>query len=164
MALFDAFLKIDTIDGESTDDKYSGWIQIESFSWGEQQEHSVQSSSTGGGTGKISMQDLHITKVTDKASPTLFLDCAAGNHYNSATMICREAGGQQIEFLKYEFQPPLFLTSFQMNGSQGMGRPSESLTLSYGTIKVTYQPQSSQDGSAQSPVVTGWNRTTNKKM
>jgi len=164
MALFDAFLKIEGIDGESTDDKYTGWIQVDSFSWGETNAHTVSSATTGAGAGKVDMQDLHVTKVSDKSSPTLFFDCAAGNHYPTATLICREAGGNQIEFLKYEFQPPLFVSSFQMSGSQGMDKPTESLTLSYGTIKITYQPQASADGSAQGPIQNGWDRTKNKKL
>jgi type VI secretion system secreted protein Hcp len=164
MALFDAFLKIEGIDGESTDDKFSGWIQIESFSWGESNAHTVSSATKGAGSGKVDMQDLHITKTTDSSSPTLFLDCANGTHYGSITLKCREAGGNQIEFLTYELGQPLFCSSFQMSGSQGMNRPSESLTISYGTIKMTYQAQSSADGSAQAPVVNGWDVTKNKKM
>ena len=31
---FDTFLKIDTIDGECTDDKHKGWIEVFSFSHG----------------------------------------------------------------------------------------------------------------------------------
>ena len=34
MALFDAFLKIDGIEGESQDAKHKSEIQLESFSWG----------------------------------------------------------------------------------------------------------------------------------
>ena len=37
MALFDAFLKIEGIEGESPDAKHKGEIQLESFSWSESQ-------------------------------------------------------------------------------------------------------------------------------
>ncbi len=37
MALFDAFLKIEGIDGESADSKHKGEIELLSFSWGETQ-------------------------------------------------------------------------------------------------------------------------------
>ena len=34
MALFDAFLKLDGIKGEATDDKHKGEIDVLEFSWG----------------------------------------------------------------------------------------------------------------------------------
>jgi len=45
MAHVDYFLKIDGVDGESTDDKHKGEINIESWSWG------VTQSTTGAGGG-----------------------------------------------------------------------------------------------------------------
>ena len=34
---YDAFLKIATIDGESTDSKHEKWIEVLSYSWGASQ-------------------------------------------------------------------------------------------------------------------------------
>jgi type VI protein secretion system component Hcp len=59
-----AFLKFDGVDGESTDDKHKGWIELQSFSWGANQP-------SARGSGKCSMQDFHFVKRADKASPTL---------------------------------------------------------------------------------------------
>jgi type VI secretion system secreted protein Hcp len=55
---FDAFLKLDGIDGESADAKYKGAIEILSFSWGVSNAGS-HGSGSGGGAGKASFQDLH---------------------------------------------------------------------------------------------------------
>src|SRR4051794_17608184 len=91
MALFDAFLKIEGIDGESADSKHKGEIQLESFSWSESQ---TGSSTEGGGLGggKVSMQDIHFTKKVDKSTPKLMLACASGEHIKKATLTCRKAG------------------------------------------------------------------------
>jgi polygalacturonase len=46
---FDAFLKIDGIPGESTDDKHKDWIEILSYSFDIDQPSSATDSSAGGG-------------------------------------------------------------------------------------------------------------------
>jgi len=74
----DYFLKINGIPGESQNPRHQGEIEVESFSWSESYLASA------GGTGKVHMQDLHITKPIDKASPLLMLACASGRHFTSA--------------------------------------------------------------------------------
>lgn len=44
---FDAFLKIDGIPGESTDDKHKEWIEIASYRQGVSQPASATASSVG---------------------------------------------------------------------------------------------------------------------
>ncbi len=45
---FDAFVKIDGIEGESTDSNHSGWIEALSYKAGVSQKVSVTPSSAGG--------------------------------------------------------------------------------------------------------------------
>ncbi|MCJ7600165.1 MAG: type VI secretion system tube protein Hcp, partial [Desulfobulbaceae bacterium] len=57
----DDFLKIEGIDGESTDDKHKGWIEVLSYNWGVSQMASASASSSGGGTTqRADLQDLSI--------------------------------------------------------------------------------------------------------
>ena len=84
---FDTFLKIDGIEGESTDDKHKGWIEILSYSWGESQMVSRTASSSGGGTSaRVDMQDLSVVKTLDKSSPLICLACAEGKHIKEVTL------------------------------------------------------------------------------
>ncbi len=71
MAKTDAFLKIDGVDAESTDDKFKGWIEVESWSWGATNSGTA-SASSGQVAGKVVPQDFHFTKKLDKSSPVLF--------------------------------------------------------------------------------------------
>src|SRR5258708_13968717 len=98
MALFDAFLKIDSIKGESADAKHKGEIDVLSFSWGATQS-SVSATGGGGGAGKVHVQDFVITKKTDSSSPLLFLTCASGSHIKEVNFVVRKAGGMQLEYL-----------------------------------------------------------------
>jgi len=162
MAHVDYFLKIDGVDGESTDDKHKGEIELESWSVGGTNAGSF-SSGGGGGTGKVAMQDFHIVKKTDKASAKLLTACCTGEHLKTATLVCRKAGGDQQEFLTVVLSPVL-VSSYQSSGSSGSDViPMEQVALNFGKIEYKYKEQK-PDGSLGGEVVGGWDVTTNKKV
>src|SRR5688500_16372886 len=99
MAVVDYFLKVDSIEGESTDDKHKNEIDVESWSWGETNS-GTHATGGGGGAGKVSMQDFNFTMRVCKATPKLMLACANGQHIKEATLTCRKAGTEQQEYLK----------------------------------------------------------------
>jgi type VI secretion system secreted protein Hcp len=88
---FDAFLWIDGIEGESTDDKHSGWIEAINCGVGLKQAVSRTASSAGGATAeRAGFQDFNFTKLLDKASPKLALACADGTHIKTIKVeFCR---------------------------------------------------------------------------
>ena len=162
MAQVDYFLKIDGVDGESTDDKHKGEIELESFSLGATNAGSFQSGG-GGGSGKVAMSDVHIVKKVDKASPKLFTSCATGEHLKTATIVCRKAGKDQQEFLTIVLSP-ILISSFQNAGSAGSDViPMDQISINYGKIEFKYKEQK-PDGSLGGEVVGGWDVTTNKKV
>jgi len=111
MAVVDYFLKIDGIDGDSQDSKHKNEIQIDSFSWG---ATNAGTAAAGGGmgAGKVQMQDFHFVMKVNKASPKLMLACANGEHIKQAVLVCRKAGKEQQEYLKYTFSD-LLISHFQ---------------------------------------------------
>lgn len=76
-ALVDYFLKIEGVDGESPDQTYPGWIQLQAWQWAEENAGRWGFGS-GGGSGKVEMKDFEFRMVSNKASPKLFLMCATG--------------------------------------------------------------------------------------
>jgi type VI secretion system secreted protein Hcp len=159
MAAVDYFLKIDGIDGESQDDKHKGEIEVLSWSWGESQAGQVAHGG-GGGAGKVSMQDLHFTMRTSKASPKLFLHCATGKHIPQATLTARKAGDRPLEYLKYKLTDVL-VSSYQI--SSGGDNPSDEVSLNFTRLEVEYRTQN-PDGSLGSPVSAGWDLKQNKSV
>ena len=158
---FDTFLKIDGVPGESTDSANAGSIEIYSFSWGASNPVTVGSGTTGSGGGKVVLSSFNVMKKTDKSSPKLFSACCAGNHFATATVTMRKAGGQQNVFLTYEFKQ-VFVESIQWSGSSGGDdSPAESVSFAYGAVTTKYTPQK-KDGSMDSPIPAGWDLTTNK--
>lgn len=162
MAQVDYFLKIDGVDGESTDDKHKGEIEIDSFSIGATNAGSF-SSGGGGGSGKVALHDFNFVKKVDKSSAKLFTSCATGEHIKTATLVCRKAGKDQQEFLTIILSP-ILVSSFQNGGSAGSDIiPTDQVSLSYGKIEFKYKEQK-PDGSLGGEVVGGWDQTTNKKV
>ncbi len=138
---YDAFLKLDDVNGEVQDSQFANWIEVDSFSWGVSQT-GTSASGGGGGAGKVSFQDLHITKQTDKSSAALFQKCATGQHFQKCQLYVRKAGGDasgaSSVFLKIEMDDVL-VSSVEFEGAaQGGDRPSEDVTLNFAKIYYEY--------------------------
>ena len=162
MAAVDYFLKIDGIDGESLQKGHEKEIEIMSFSWGESNAGSF-SGNLGGGSGKVSMQDFHFTVPVNKASPKLFLACATGEHIKSAVLVCRKAGKEQQEFLKWKFSD-LLISSYQTGGSSDGGvLPIDQVSFNFSKIEVSYAPQK-QDGSLDAALPAGYDLKAGQKV
>lgn len=165
MAAVDYFLKIDGIEGESTDDKHKNEIELESWSWGVTNTGVGHSSgTTGSGAGKASFQDFHIVTKLSKASGKLMLACATGQHIPTAILTCRKAGGEQQEFYTVKLTD-LLVSSYQTGGSGHSDIvPVDQCSLNYGKVELEYKQQDSAKGSVGSPVKVGYNLATNKKV
>jgi len=133
----DFFLKLDSIQGESADDKHKDEIQLMSWSLGGSQVSSV--AGTGGsGAGKADLSDLSIMKYMDKATPKLFKALISGTHITSGTLSAVKSGADGKPFLKITFDE-LFITSLQHSASSEI--PTESVSFSYNKIKWDYSTQ-----------------------
>ena len=160
MAGTDYFLKLEGIDGESTDDKHKGELDIESFSFGVTQSGS-HGTGGGGGAGKSSFQDLHFSTHANKSSPKLFLACATGEHIKKATLTVRKAGKEQQEYYKVTLSDVL-VSSYQAGGS-GSPIPTDQFSLNFAKIEYEYKPQKA-DGTLDAAVKAGYDVSANKKI
>jgi type VI secretion system secreted protein Hcp len=160
MAQVDYFLKIDGIDGESTDAKHKGEIDLQSWGFGASQSGTMHSGG-GGGAGKVSVQDLHFVTHVSKASPKLFLSCANGEHIKKAVLIARKAGKEQQEYLKITMSD-LLISNYQTCGSSHDGIvPVDQVSLNFAKIEIEYKEQKA-DGSLGGIVKTGYDMKQNK--
>jgi type VI secretion system secreted protein Hcp len=135
------YLKIDTIDGETTDSvmKASKAIDVLSWSWG------VSNSGTthmggGGGSGKANFQDLSVTKYIDAASNALLLGSATGEHFPKAVLTVRKAGKTQQPYVTITMEE-VMITSVSTGGSGGEDRLTENLSLNFAKVKFEYFQQ-----------------------
>lgn len=154
-AAVEYFLKIDGIDGESTDTAHQGEIDVLSWSWGVSNSAS-HSGAGGGGAGKVSVQDVMSVKTLDKSSPKLMLACARGQHIRDAVLVGRKGDGERgVEFLRIRLQDVL-ISSYSVDGSgESEELPMESMSLNFAAIEFEYVPVS-EDGQPGEPVRVAW--------
>jgi type VI secretion system secreted protein Hcp len=162
---FDGFLKIAGIDGESTDDKHKGWIEVLSFSMGVAQARSGTHSGSGSKAGqRADFADFNFVHTVDKASPKLFQYCASGEHVKDVSLEVCKAGGDKQKYLVYKFSDVL-VSSVRPGGSgQGVDAlPVEDVSLNFGKVEITYTVIDAK-GKPAGDVSAGWNLDTNAKI
>lgn len=166
MSSSDFLLVIDGIDGESQDDKIKNAIEVDSFSFGTSNTGTM-SAGTGGGSGKVNMQDFHFTKKWDKSSSNLFVYCSSGEHIPTVTLHCRKAtgkdGGQDV-FLEVKMSDCV-ISSYNAGGSDGGSPvPTESVSFNFTKIEFSYRAQNTKGGGLAGPVKGGWDQKSNKRV
>ena len=163
----DAFLKIEGIEGESSDDTHTGWIEIHTYDLTVSQQVGGSQSSSGGLSGeRTTHQHFVITKDIDKATPKLFDKCCTGETIPSIELsLNRAAGGKgdKVEYMHYKFSPVL-ITEVQTVYEPDNPLPREKVSWTYGKIEWTYTQQKAADGSGGGKVAAGWNLNKNKSV
>lgn len=150
----DYFLKLDPkVEGESTDSKHKGEIELESFSYAVTNQSSTLQGG-GGGAGKSSPGELVVTKRNDKSTPRLHQAVAMGDHFKTAILTVRKAGGGQQEYLTVTLND-VYISHFSISGANGAGLPMESISFNYSKMVQEYKEQKS-DGSLGGAVKLGY--------
>ena len=144
MAQVDYFLKIEGVESESTDEKYKGWIELESFSWGETNAGTA-GHGAGSGAGKVQPQDFHFVKRVDKSSPLLAQSCATGKHFAKGQLICRKAGDKPLVYYTTDLEQ-FIISSYQIGGSKGDEIPTEQISLNFSKALWAYTTQDDKGG------------------
>ena len=157
----DMFLELKGIDGESVDDKFKGKMDILAWSWGMSQSGTTHMGG-GGGAGKVSVQDISVTKWVDKASPLLMLFCSNGKHVAEGTLTVRKAGEKPLEYMKIKMTD-IIITAVSTGGSGGEDRLTENVTLNFAKVEYAYVEQK-VDGSGHPPKEYKWDIAANKQL
>jgi len=153
-----AFLKLGDIKGESQTSGHVDEIDVLSWSWGMSRSIDGETGSTRSGTAQFAA--LEITKVLEKSTPKLLESCATGNILEEATLTLeRNVGGAMIKYLVIEMTG-VFVSSVAISGTEGEDRPTESVSLNFDKVEVTYTVLNA-DGSPGDTVMMSWDLSTN---
>jgi len=131
------FLKLTGIDGESTDAKHKGEIDVLAWSWGLSNQPPAGGGG-GGGAGRATIENISINKAVDLASPLLLSFGAQGKRIADGTLTTRRPGKAGNEFLLLKMTN-VVVTSVHIAAEQSQNVPSENVTLSFGKIEFTYR-------------------------
>ena len=158
--MLSALLQIPGVQGESRDAKYSGWIELDGWSFGQSQS-GTSAYGSGSAAGRIAMEDFTFSKHFDKSSVKLFELCAPGQFIDNAKLMVRRTGaksGELEDYFQIDFQG-LIISSYQTSGSAGdSGLPNESISFNFVSHKNTYFVQ--RDGARAGQIMAGYNVKT----
>lgn len=128
-AAFDAFLKIEGVDGEATDKAHDKWIEVGSFS------HGIVG---GPATTRASFSDLCFLKATDKSSPVLSQKCAQAARFPSARIELVTLNANRLKFYEITLSNVVVTSVSTSGAADGAARPTESVCLNFTWIGWTY--------------------------
>lgn len=157
---FDAFMKVKDCEGESTDEKHKGWVEIHSYSFGVHQSGQGARSASGGGiVERASFTDFSITKHLDKTSPKLFLYAANGTHVDVTIELCR-ATGQKQKYMEIKLEH-VTVSAYHQGANKAGQLPTEQVSFNAGKMEIEYE-QLDEKGKSKGKVKQHWDLTQNK--
>lgn len=151
----DIFLKLTKIKGESQDASHKDEIDVLNWGLGMSQSGTVHMGSGGGG-GKVDVQDINIVKYVDKSSNELIKSCTSGSHIEKGLLTVRKSGGEApVEYFKL-YMDKVMVSSYTTGGSKdGLDRIEENLTLNFRAFNIVYTVQDDK-GAASGETMAGW--------
>ena len=154
------YLKLDSIKGEASQQKYEDQIEVLSWTWGLTQSGSAHHGS-GTGTAGVTVGDVSIVKYVDRATPTLIKYCCAGTFFENAKLTVLKAGTEPTPYLELELMSGL-VTSLNSGGVGPEERLIETVSFNFKAFKIGYTPQ--QKGKGNAVVPAGWDIPKNKPL
>jgi type VI secretion system secreted protein Hcp len=131
------YMKFGAIDGPITTKGFEKWIELQSFQWGVGRGiGSAARKETGRESSEPSISEISVTKAMDIASNKLFQDAVGGDLSAEVTLKFTSTTKDTVTtFLTY------VLSNTGLSGyslSSGGDNPSESLSLNFTKIMITY--------------------------
>ena len=152
------FLKLAGIEGESSDAKHKGEIDVLAWSWG--LSETVSASGGGGGAGRTKIESLSIEKLVDLASPLLLSFSAQGKHISDGILATRKPSKVADDFLLFKMTD-VIVTSVHVTASKETDQPAENIILNFGKLEFDYRP-TKPDGSLGPATSFKWDVAANK--
>jgi type VI secretion system secreted protein Hcp len=111
-----------------------GQFEVLSFSWGASNSTSIGTAGGGAGAGKVSIQDLSLTRLTDSLTPVLFSALASGRVFDTASITTSDKKGNPVFNLAME---GVVLNSLSFGDSDEASPLTENISLQFAKVKLT---------------------------
>jgi type VI secretion system secreted protein Hcp len=140
-AASDIFLKLDGIEGETTQKDHKGEIEIESWSFGMSRPVGGPGGAGARSVGKLCVTEIALMKLFDKSSPAIITNMVSGKLIPKGTLSFTQNVGDSSPqtYLTIELTG-ILISGYQVSGSGG-DRSADSISLRYSTAKMSYKPQ-----------------------
>ena len=120
----DIFFEIDGVVGDSIDPDHFGAMELEAWSWGTERQNAK----------RLCIEDVSVTKYTDRSSPILLMNQVEGVVYPTATLTVRRDG---FEYVVLEFRN-IQISTLGTGGSNDGDQLIENITFDFKDVEYTY--------------------------
>jgi type VI secretion system secreted protein Hcp len=152
--MFEYFLAIDGIPGESTAKDFERQIEVQRWSWSQEFPPAMRAESEEQRPA-LTVGPLRVAKSVDKATPKLMVACSSRQIFPRAVLTCRSTGEREVDLLRMTLSD-LQISSY---GASGMGgteeRPAEEIGITFGRIEFE-TTELRADGTAAGVIRSGW--------
>ena len=159
MAQTNIYLKLGDIKGESLDEKYEEWIEIDTVAWRADNKASYKIGDPGkakGGKSQAEISNITVTKPCDLSSVTLMQNCVLGSGIAKGTISFLKLDGEtRVEYFKIELKK-IMVSSVAYTGAGATEDLKETIELKFTEFKETYKLQRNDTGLAGGYVPFGW--------
>lgn len=143
----DMFMKIEGIDGDTTNEKHPKEIQVSRFDWGAFQFANLHEG-TGGGVGKAMVGDISLIHDVSSATPPMLNYLVTGKHVPSVKLVAYKSGGESaVPYFTISLNT-VVITEVQMEFSGGV--PQQRTRLHFDEYMVDFTIQQKDGASAGS--------------
>ncbi len=157
---FNAYAKIDSIPGESADDKHKDWIDVLSYELGATLP--VELGQGGQLTGKASLSDFSIVKPLDKSSPKLYESLTTGKHIKEVIIELTKTTGVKQKYMEYKLTDVIISSILTSGSSSGQDpSPLEQVSFNYGKIEWKYT-ELDETGKPKGTIIGCWDIKLNR--
>lgn len=153
----DMFLKLGPVKGDSVDAKHKGEIELTRVSWG-----MAVPGSPAGGVGRVTVEEIVLTKRVDVASPLLHSHCCCGMLFDEAVIVKRKAGKVPLEYFRLTLKE-VCIASVELQIGGGEGDDMEVIKLRFSEFVEEFVPQNA-DGTGGGAIRHGYSVTKNVKL
>lgn len=158
-------LRIDGVQGESSDLDHRGWIDILQLAWGSRRRiTSATSTRHDRESANAEITDLTFTKHMDSSTPKLFTESCCGRGKTMVIELTRTGTGRGSDvYARYTLHNAL-LRDYQVAAwSQDDEKPLEKIKISFSKMELAYMPQD-EDNQPMAQIAVGFDATTNERV
>ncbi len=149
------FLRIQGVDGESTDRDHPGWIDIASFTYGLSRPP-IDPMAIDGPQPPANHRGLSLVKYADRATGLLYMHCNNGRPIEEAVLEVQQTTENGVSVQEYRLQEVVVTTVQTSGGTRSGARATENVTLHYASVQWTHVRLDPVTGSVISEVAMQW--------
>lgn len=155
------YMKIDGIDGGVTAKGHEKWIELDSAQWGVGRGIAMGVGASGKReASNPTVSEVSVTKMMDKTSSLLFQEACIGKGKKVTLHLVKTGADELQTYMEYILEECM-ISGYSV--STGGDRPSESISLSFDKMTMSYTPYDNS-GKAQTPVKAGYDLSTATKV